>query len=307
MHGWLAIDDMAAGREALGGAAGGVWRTHFLKPEPGTRAPQAFQIDYAPGRVLRTHFHDVDEFQVVVAGSGTLGRHALVPMSVHFARAFTAYGPIVAGPAGLSFLTLRAQRDSAGPQGLHDKRDALLQVPGRAPWQACDQAHLAHGGTVLSVAALTHLAGPAGLSADMVHVPAGAAYRHTPPASGGGQYAVLLEGALRLATRRVGATALAFMAPGDQAFEVRGGTHGAHLLVLGFPGAGDGETRSHALAAAAAAGPHWACTLCGFEYHPALGQPEHGIAAGTAWNDLPADWRCNDCDAPKADFVHAAG
>jgi rubredoxin len=46
----------------------------------------------------------------------------------------------------------------------------------------------------------------------------------------------------------------------------------------------------------------WQCVVCGFIYDEALGCPEEGIAAGTAWEDIPADWLCPDCGAGKADF-----
>jgi rubredoxin len=44
------------------------------------------------------------------------------------------------------------------------------------------------------------------------------------------------------------------------------------------------------------------CVLCGFVYDEAQGLPEDGIAPGTRWEDVPADWTCPDCAAPKADF-----
>jgi rubredoxin len=44
------------------------------------------------------------------------------------------------------------------------------------------------------------------------------------------------------------------------------------------------------------------CLGCGFLYDEARGLPEHGIAAGTRWADIPADWVCPDCGTPKAAF-----
>ena len=32
------------------------------------------------------------------------------------------------------------------------------------------------------------------------------------------------------------------------------------------------------------------CTLCGYIYDPAEGDPDNGISAGPAFADLPADW-----------------
>lgn len=40
-------------------------------------------------------------------------------------------------------------------------------------------------------------------------------------------------------------------------------------------------------------------TECGYVYDPAYGDPDGGIAAGTAFDDLPDDWECPDCGTPK--------
>ncbi len=45
------------------------------------------------------------------------------------------------------------------------------------------------------------------------------------------------------------------------------------------------------------------CLGCGFVYDEALGLPEHGIAPGTRWADIPEDWVCPDCFTPKQQFV----
>jgi len=34
-------------------------------------------------------------------------------------------------------------------------------------------------------------------------------------------------------------------------------------------------------------------------YDPAQGDPENGIAPGTAFEDLPEDWVCPDCSAAR--------
>lgn len=44
------------------------------------------------------------------------------------------------------------------------------------------------------------------------------------------------------------------------------------------------------------------CDLCGYIYDEAAGDPEHDIAPGTKWEDLPADWVCPLCGAEKSDF-----
>jgi rubredoxin len=49
----------------------------------------------------------------------------------------------------------------------------------------------------------------------------------------------------------------------------------------------------------------WQCIVCGYIYDEAAGDPGHGIAAGTRWEDVPADWSCPDCGIAKADFEMA--
>ena len=44
------------------------------------------------------------------------------------------------------------------------------------------------------------------------------------------------------------------------------------------------------------------CTTCEHIYDPAEGDPDTGIAAGTAFEELPDDWMCPECGATKADF-----
>lgn len=46
----------------------------------------------------------------------------------------------------------------------------------------------------------------------------------------------------------------------------------------------------------------WICLNCGFVYDEAKGDPDAGIAPGTAWDDVPDDWVCPDCGAPKSSF-----
>ena len=44
------------------------------------------------------------------------------------------------------------------------------------------------------------------------------------------------------------------------------------------------------------------CTVCEYIYDPALGDPENGIAPGTAFEDLPDGWRCPVCGECKWAF-----
>ena len=46
----------------------------------------------------------------------------------------------------------------------------------------------------------------------------------------------------------------------------------------------------------------YVCGPCGYEYDPAEGDPDNGIAPGTAFEDLPEDWVCPICGMGKEEF-----
>jgi rubrerythrin len=47
----------------------------------------------------------------------------------------------------------------------------------------------------------------------------------------------------------------------------------------------------------------WICKVCGVIYNPTLGDPDSGIAAGTAFEAIPDDWSCPICGTRKANFI----
>jgi rubredoxin len=44
------------------------------------------------------------------------------------------------------------------------------------------------------------------------------------------------------------------------------------------------------------------CSVCGYVYDPAKGDPDGGIAPGTPYESLPDDWVCPVCGASKQAF-----
>lgn len=44
------------------------------------------------------------------------------------------------------------------------------------------------------------------------------------------------------------------------------------------------------------------CTVCGYIYDPAQGDPDNGIKPGTAFADLPDTWVCPECGVGKDMF-----
>jgi len=47
------------------------------------------------------------------------------------------------------------------------------------------------------------------------------------------------------------------------------------------------------------------CSICGYVYDPADGDPDNGVAPGTKFEDVSEDWVCPVCGAPKSEFNKA--
>src|SRR4051794_13737782 len=117
----IATADDARVNRRRGAAADGVtfWHTLYIgtsrynmapstpDPEVGQLFPMAFLVEQDPGSIATAHYHQADQFQVVVGGDGIMGTHEARPVTVHFAAKHTAYGPIRAGEAGVHYFTLR--------------------------------------------------------------------------------------------------------------------------------------------------------------------------------------------------------
>ena len=49
------------------------------------------------------------------------------------------------------------------------------------------------------------------------------------------------------------------------------------------------------------------CDVCGYIYDPEVGDPDGGIAPGTAFEDIPDDWVCPVCGVGKVRLLTVRG
>ena len=49
----------------------------------------------------------------------------------------------------------------------------------------------------------------------------------------------------------------------------------------------------------------YVCTVCGYIYDEAAGDPDKGVEPGTKWEDVPEDWVCPVCGVGKDQFEEA--
>jgi hypothetical protein len=158
----------------------------------GALFPDAYMIEQLPLTSGPAHFHREDEFQIVMSGSGTIGKHAVRAFCVHYAGAFTPYGPIDAGPEGIGYLTLRTHYDP-GAQVMPASREQLRAGQRKPRALFSEPLSLGRSQDVFPSA-------PDGMAAFHYHLPAGAAVTGPDPALGGGQFWVVLDGEMRVAS-----------------------------------------------------------------------------------------------------------
>jgi rubredoxin len=264
--------------------------------------PLATYYDWGPGRVSGTHFHVVDQFQLVLDGKCTLGRHHLAPYGVHFTRAYTPYGPLVAdAEQGLKFFALRAHADT-GTQPLPREQEQLNRVPNRDPWQVSRVAAMPVVASETTLQAIPGIEDDRGLAAYTLKMKPDARIQGPDPSSGDGQWLVVVKGSVLHDGRNHEAPALVWAWPKDGPLPIQAGAQGLEGLILNYPRPRTTEERAAPGVQAAADFKVWQCQLCAFTYDEALGLPEEGIAPGTRWQDVPESWSCPDCSVSKSDF-----
>lgn len=303
-----AFDDVKATRKERQVPTGTAWRTNFIDPDDNNPASaQAFLVEGTAGRVIKTHFHDYDQYQVIVSGGGVLGKHQLQVNAVHFSRKHTPYGPIVFGEQQLGFLTLRAHRDG-GAQYLDDpeKRTKLMGLQNRKPWQATEAPKFEPATPDAALHTFAELQAGDGLASFSMSVARNARALAPDPAHSNGQYLIIVRGSLHYEGKEYKALSVAFIKPQEGPFELVAGADGLDVLVLNFPLDGLAQPAAAPQAAKGAPGTRtWQCTLCAFVYDEAKGMPDDGIAPGTPWEEVPETWFCPDCSASKSDFQMA--
>jgi hypothetical protein len=167
--------------------------------ERGAIYPDVYLVEQGPGVVLPPHFHRENQFQIVMIGAGTFGKKEMQAFRVHYAGAYTPYGPITAGPEGIGYLTVRATYDP-GARTMPDARDELHAAGAKprdlvsAPIEFRRPARAEHR-AVLGPE-------PDGVAAWLYEVPAGTSVEGPDPFGSGGQFLVVLVGEMRASDGR---------------------------------------------------------------------------------------------------------
>lgn len=202
-------------------------------PDPDVLFPMAFLVEQDPDCTVHSHWHQQDQFQLVVGGHAMLGIHPVRPVSVHFSAAYTAYGPIQTETGeGVWYFTLRNGFDP-GARFMKDaeNRAFLRTIQGRS------HREKVIGPLPPPSEPRETLFGPDpdNAAAWRYHVAPGQPLIGPDPSHSRGQYVVVTSGTLNHDGTTLDPLSMAFVYPEDPAFQATAGDTGAEVIVCQFP------------------------------------------------------------------------
>jgi hypothetical protein len=227
-------DDARATRRRASSNGTGFWLSTYIganrytpadepPPGPGTIYPMAFLVEQDPDAVVSAHYHQADQFQVIVGGAGRLGTHDVSLDAVHFAGAWSPYGPLSAAAAGLQYFTLRNGWDPGARYMEISENRAMLRAQQRR-----------HREQVGDIDATSD-----GLSARRHDIAPGGTLTGPDPASGAGQFWIVLSGTLMHHRQALPPLSCLFVHPDEPTFTAIAGAQGLRVLVTQFPARSD--------------------------------------------------------------------
>ena len=204
--------------------------------------PMAFLVEQDPTKVVQPHWHQADQFQVIVDGTARMGTHDVEGIAVHFTSRFSAYGPIVASEKGVHYFTLRNGYDPGAKYmpGARQELKSRRTTPHREA--VVDPAPASGPGQLATLPApvCTEVMPMEedGLATWRYRLPPGAALTGPDPATGRGQTWLVLSGGVTrddAAQDPLGTFSCLFVYPADASLALHAGAEGAELLCMQYP------------------------------------------------------------------------
>ncbi|MEL0107878.1 MAG: hypothetical protein VW802_13150 [Rhodospirillaceae bacterium] len=211
----------------------GIRHDYFGQKSDLDQNPQGFLVERSyPNPVINPHFHDVDQFQVVVEGYGRIGKRQVKPVSFHYADAYTPYGPIIGEEEGISFFTLR-NCASGGHWTMPGNKQHMPGRAGRNVAQVFDtDLSGLKDGEVKTEDLIERFED--GLQVRGYHLGPNAE-TDALPSDGGGQYHVVGSGYLLDGDKKLPRKSVIRVNPGEDTAHYKAGPEGASVLCMQYP------------------------------------------------------------------------
>lgn len=221
------------------------WGASYFGPRYSTAessaGPQALMTQMCAAETILPHFHGVAQFQIFPSGSGMMGKTEVRPLSLQYKDHHSAYGPLLAGPHGLTFIALRNRIGDSAPvylskPGYKEK----LKPSKRRNWVSphiplSTRPVLQYRKAVSWEPVFDPEKIKDEMSAQLLRLGAGMSVMGPDPKAGGGYYVFVANGILQMAEQTLSPWSMVFVEPGENAFEIKAGNIGLEALVMLFP------------------------------------------------------------------------
>lgn len=202
-------------------------------------SPTVFLYEQPADTTLSAHFHHNNQFQVFIEGEGKIGPRKVAPVVVHYAGAYTGYGPLLAGPEGLKYFTLRCVHES-GAVRVADARAGKANWPkGPMRHATSPQIDISATEALLGLKAAREkvliACGEDGLEVMSVEMPP---YTPLPPVELGpaaGVFILVLSGSIESEPWMLDARECLYISSDEPFPQLVTGALGGHLLTLVMP------------------------------------------------------------------------
>jgi hypothetical protein len=220
------------------------WGASYFGPRYSTAeisaGPQALMTQMSANETILPHFHGVAQFQIFPSGAGMMAKTEVRPLMLQYKDHHSAYGPLVAGPQGLTFIALRNRIGDSAPVYLskpgyreklkpskrrnwvsphiHLSTRPVLQFRKEVAWEPVFEQEIKDE-----------------MSAQLLRLGAGMSTMGPDNKVGGGYYVFVANGSLERNGETLPEWSMVFVEPGEDAFEIKAGRVGLEALVMRFP------------------------------------------------------------------------
>ena len=203
--------------------------------------PQALMTQMAANETILPHFHGVAQFQIFPSGAGMMGKTEVQPLMLQYKDHHSAYGPLIAGPHGLTFIALRNR--------IGDSTPVYLSKPGyKEKLKPSKRRNWISPHISLSTRPVLQFRKDVSwepvfepekiitdeLSAQLLRLGAGMSAMGPDPKAGGGYYIFIANGGLAGNGQSLPSGSMVFVEPTEDAYEIKAGHVGLEALVMQF-------------------------------------------------------------------------
>ncbi len=221
------------------------WGSSYFGPRYSTAetalafGPQALMTQMCANETILPHFHGVAQFQIFPSGAGMMAKTEVRPLSLQYKDHHSAYGPLIAGTHGLTFIALRNRIGDSAPvylskPGYREKLKPSKRRNWVSPTIALSTRPVLQYRKAVSWAPIFEQEIKDKMSAQVLRLGAGMSAMGPDPKLGGGYYVFVANGALRMPGEVLPPWSMVFVEPSENAMEIKAGDIGLEALVMQF-------------------------------------------------------------------------